>query len=78
MGQVIFMVQLTWEFHILLFFLGPISIVCGFLLVLVSLPFLFSLIFPTGLLTALLRGLCKKNFIFGVRGQPLVPLPYNV
>ena len=57
MGQVTFMAQLTWEFDFLLFFLAPINIVSGFLLVLVSLTLLSSLLFPTGLLITLLRGL---------------------
>ena len=65
MGEVIFMAQLTWEFHLLILFLAPISIICGFLLVLISLPFLFSLLFPTGLLIFFLRGLCKNIFILG-------------
>ena len=69
MGEVIFMAQLAWEFHLLLLFLSPISIVCGFLLVLVSLPFLSSLLFPTRLLIALLRGLCKKIFTLGGGGS---------
>ena len=56
MGEEIFMAQLTWEFHLPLFFLAPISIVCKFLLVLVSLPLFSSLLFPTGLLIAILRG----------------------
>ena len=69
MGEVIFMAQLTWEFHLLLFFLAPISIVCGFLLVLVSLPFLSSILFPIGLLISLLRGLCKNICTLGGGGS---------
>ena len=65
MGQVIFMAQLTWEIHLLLLFLAPISIVCGFLLVLVSLTLFPSLLFPTELLISLLIGLCKNIYILG-------------
>ena len=69
MGQVIFMAQLTWEFHLLLFFCLPISIVCGFWLVLVSLTFLSLFIFSTRLLIALVGGLRKNICIMGWGGS---------
>ena len=62
------MAQVTWEFHLLLFF-SPISIVCGFFLVLLSLTFFPFLIFPTGLLIALLRDLCKNICTLGEGGS---------
>ena len=74
MGEVILMAQLTWEFHLFLLFLDAIRIVCGFMLVLISLPFLSSLLFPTGLLIAFERSV-QKHLHFGVRGQPLLPPP---
>ena len=63
MGHVIFLAQLSGKFHLLLFF-APISTVCGIWLVLIFLTFL-PLLFPTELLIALLRGLCKKIAFWG-------------
>ena len=64
-SKVVLLAQLTRELDLLLFFLAPISIVRGLLLVLVSVSFLFSLFLPIGLLIALLRGLCKNICILG-------------
>ena len=75
MGEVILMAQLTREFHLFLFFLAPISIICEFLFVFISLPFLSSLLLPIRMLISLLRGMRKKHLHFGVRGNPLLPLP---
>ena len=69
MGEVILMAQLRWELHLFLFFLSPISIICGFLLVLIFLPFLSSPLFPTVLMISLLRGLCKNICILGWGGS---------
>ena len=65
MSQVISLAQLTRKIHLLLIFLNPISIICGFRIVLVSLTFLPLLLLPTGMLIALLRGLCKNICILG-------------
>ena len=63
--KVVLVAQLTRELKLLLFFLSPISIVHGLLLVLVSLSLLSFLFLPTGLLISLLRGLCKNIFTLG-------------
>ena len=68
-SKVVLMAQLTWEINLLLFFLAPISIIHGLLLVLVSLSFLSSLFLPTGLLISLLRGLCKNICTMGGGGS---------
>ena len=68
MGQVIFLAQLTGKFHLIFLFFSPISIICGFWLVLVSLTFLPLFLFPTGLLIALLED-CAKTFVFWGEGE---------
>ena len=68
-SKVVLMAQLTWELDLLLFFLPPISIVCGLLLVLISLSLLSFLFLPVGLLIALLRGLCKNICTMGGGGS---------
>ena len=64
-SKVVLMAQLTRELDLLLFFLAPISIVHGLLLVFISLSLLSFLFPPTGLMFALVRGLCKKNALWG-------------
>ena len=68
-SKVVLLAQLTRELDLLLFFLAPINIVCGILLVLVSLSLLTFLFLPTGLLIALLRVLCKNICILGRGGS---------
>ena len=68
-SKVVLMAQLIRELDLLFFFLAPISTVRGLLLVLVSLSLLSSLFLPTGLLIALLRGLCKNIFTLGGGGS---------
>ena len=65
MSQVVSLAQLTGKLNLLLIFLTPINIVCGFLLVLITLTLLPFLLFPTGLLISLLGGLRKNVFILG-------------
>ena len=60
--------QLTWEFHLFLFFLAPISIVHGIFLVLISLSLLAFLFLPTRMLISLPRGLYKNIFTLGGGG----------
>ena len=67
-SKVVLMAKLTREIDLLLFFLPPISIVYGILLVLVSLSLLTYLFLPVGLLISLLRGLCKNICTLGGGG----------
>ena len=72
-SKVVLVAQLTQELDLLLFFLSPISIVRGILLVLISLSLLAFLFLPVGLLITLLRGLCKNICTLGGEGN--LPLP---
>ena len=61
MSQVVSLEQLIRKLNLFLIFFTPIIIVCGFLLVLITLTLLTFLLFPIELLIALLKILCKIN-----------------